>query len=212
MKDLTGMKQNNGIKVIGLTGGIGSGKSEAAEILAGTYGALLLNMDRIAHELMAEGGVSYRLIVEYFGRDILDDEKNIDRGKLGKEVYQNAEKLRILNSFTHPYVLDYVRNRLKEVKEKSSYPFICVETALPREAELKDFCDEIWYVSTKKQVREERLKSSRNFNRTKFEQVLINQLSEEEYEAASTHILTNNGTLEGLKAQIEKLLNGENRK
>lgn len=212
MKDLTGMKQNKEIKVIGLTGGIGSGKSEAARILEEDYKALLLNTDRIAHEFMAEGGISYKLIVEYFGRDILDGEGRIDRAKLGKLVYQSAEKLKILNSFSHPYVMDYVRNQIKEVKEKGSYPLICVETALPREAVLEDFCDEIWYVSAERQVRIERLKNSRNFNTEKFEQVLLNQLTEEEYGKLSTHILHNNSTLENLKLQIESFLNGDNRK
>lgn len=206
MKDPTGMKQNKEVKVIGLTGGIGSGKSEAARILVETYGALLLNTDRIAHDFMEKGGVSYGLIVEYFGKGILDGEGRIDRGKLGREVYQNTEKLKMLNSFTHPPVMEYVRNRIKEAKEERAYPLICVETALPREAALGDFCDEIWYVNAEKEVRKERLQNSRNFNQDKFEQVLKNQFSEEEYKKISTHILTNNDTLENLKQQIERVL------
>ncbi|SHO49809.1 dephospho-CoA kinase [Anaerocolumna xylanovorans DSM 12503] len=200
------MKQNKEVKVIGLTGGIGSGKSEAARILVEAYGALLLNTDRIAHDFMEKGGISYELIVEYFGKGILDAEGKIDRGKLGREVYQNPAKLKVLNSFTHPPVMEYVRNKIKEAKEGGSYPFICVETALPREAALDDFCDEIWYVNAEKEVRKERLQNSRNFNSDKFEQVLKNQFSEEEYKKISTHILTNNDTLENLKDQIDKLL------
>ncbi len=206
MKDRTGMKQNNEVKVIGLTGGIGSGKSEAARILVEDYKALLLNTDRIAHDFMEKDGISYKLIVEHFGGDILDEEKKIDRSRLAREVYQNSEKLRILNSFTHPYVMKYVRDRIEETKETASHPFVCVETALPKEAALQEFCDEIWYITAGREVREERLRNSRNFNTEKFKQVLSNQLTEEEYRELSTHVLQNNDSLENLKIQIEELL------
>lgn len=209
MKDLTGMMPSNEIKVIGLTGGIGSGKSEAAGILVEDYGALLLNMDRIAHQFMEAGGVSYELIKDYFGEGILDKDGNIDRGKLGREVYQNTARLKVLNSFTHPYVCAYVRDRIREVKEGEShipYSVICVETALPKEAELSDYCDVIWYVSSDRKLRMDRLRENRNFDRDKFEQVLAKQLTEEEYKGISSHILTNNTTIEDLKIQIDRLL------
>lgn len=207
MKDPAGMLPNNEIKVIGLTGGIGSGKSEAAGILVESFGALLLNMDRIAHEFMSIGGSSYELIREYFGEAILKKDGSIDRERLGREVYQNPEKLKILNSFTHPYVLEFVKNEIEKVKrEKSPFSLICVETALPKEAHLQDFCDEVWYVSADRRVRKERLRTSRNFNDSKFEQVLARQLSEEEYQEISTHILTNNTTCKDLKNQIDRLL------
>ncbi len=212
MKEATGMKQNNGLKVIGLTGGIGSGKSEAAKILAGSYGALLLDTDRIAHDFMEVGGISYQLVKDYFGEGILNEKGQIDREKLGKEVYQNAEKLKILNSFSHPYVMDYVRNLIKTEKERTEklYSVICVETALPREAGLKDFSDYIWYVTADKNIRQERLIHSRNFTPEKFEKILANQFSEDEYIKNSTHVLYNNGSIDELKLQIEKLLNEEN--
>ncbi len=206
MKDPTGMKQNNEVMVIGLTGGIGSGKSEAARILVEDYNALLLNTDRIAHDFMEIDGISYKLIVGYFGEGILDEDRKIDRSRLGREVYQNSEKLRILNSFTHPYVMKYVRDRIEETKANASHSFVCVETALPKEAALQEFCDEIWYVTADREVREERLKNFRNFNKEKFDQVLLNQLTEEEYRQLSTHVLQNNDSLENLKNQIEELV------
>jgi dephospho-CoA kinase len=208
MKEATGMKQNNNLKVIGLTGGIGSGKSEAAKILVESYGALLLNTDRIAHDFMEVGGVSYQLIKDYFGEEILNEKGQIDREKLGKEVYQNAEKLKILNSFSHPYVMDYVRKLIKIEKERAEklYSVICVETALPREAGLKDFCDYIWYVTADISIRQERLIHSRNFTSEKFEKISANQFTEDEYKNNSTHVLINNGSIDELKLQIEKLI------
>lgn len=211
MKEATGMKQNNNLKVIGLTGGIGSGKSEAAKILVESYGALLLNTDRIAHDFMEVGGVSYQLIKDYFGEEILNEKGQIDREKLGKEVYQNAEKLKILNSFSHPYVMDYVRKLIKIEKERAEklYSVICVETALPREAGLKNFCDYIWYVTADISIRQERLIHSRNFTSEKFEKISANQFTEDEYKNNSTHVLINNGSIDELKLQIEKLIKEE---
>lgn len=203
------MKQNNNLKVIGLTGGIGSGKSEAAKILVESYSALLLNTDRIAHEFMEVGGISYQLIKNYFGESILKEDGQIDRGKLGANVYQNPEKLKILNSFSHPYVMDYVRSliRAEQEKEDTLYSVICVETALPKEAGLKDFCDYIWYVTADKLIRQERLIRSRNFTSEKFEKILANQFSEDEYIRSSTDVLINNGSIEELRIQIDNLIN-----
>ncbi len=193
------------MKVIGITGGIGSGKSLIAEIMQNNFNAYLINTDRIAHMLMEKGKISYKLIVEYFGKGILNSSGDIDRAALGAVVYGDAEKLLKLNSFTHPYVMDYVRNLIEE-KRREKVEFICVETALPVQAGLKDFCDAVWYVFAPDTVRRERLKQARNYNEQKIDKILKNQFSDSEYRKASTHIIINDCTREKIIEQIEALL------
>lgn len=193
------------MKIIGITGGVGSGKSTISEILEKQYHAFLINTDQIAHMLMQKDMISYNLIVEYFGESILNQSKEIDRGLLGKIVYQNPLKLKQLNSFTHPYVMKYVAD-LIQIKKNEKTNLLCIETALPIEAGLKDFCDEVWYVSVPEDARKSRLLESRDYSEQKIDTIFKRQISEDEYRKISTHIINNNCSIERLMEQIEVLL------
>jgi len=108
------------MKVIGITGGIGSGKSLVADILVKDYGAYYINTDRIAYEQMLPDGISYQGVVDFFGKVILNEDGTINRSKLAKIVFNDKEKLLKLNSLTHPNVLIDVLKEIekKETKEK----------------------------------------------------------------------------------------------
>lgn len=208
------MRQNNmgkHTKVIAITGGVGSGKSTVTKILEEKYEAFLINTDKIAHSLMKRGAISYRLIVEYFGETILDENKEINRRVLGEVVYKEKEALKKLNSFTHPYVMKEV-NHIIEEQRKKSISIICVETALPKEANLKSFCDQIWFVYTPMEVRKERLRTYRNYTDEKINKIMKNQLSDEEYKRLSTHVIMNEESLEMVEKQIDEILNSHSYK
>jgi len=193
------------MKIIGITGGVGSGKSTITDILKEHYHAFLINTDQVAHVLMQKDMISYKLIVDDFSESILNQNGEIDRTLLGKIVYQDSDKLTRLNSYTHPYVMDYVYN-LIQCKREQKLELVCIETALPIEAGLKDICDEIWYVCAPEAVRRERLKKDRNYSEQKINNIFMNQLSDEEYRRASTHILKNDCTRDKIMEQIEVLL------
>lgn len=189
------------MKVIGITGGIGSGKSTISNILENNFNALIISTDAIAHKLMGKGMVSYEKIVNYFGEGILDTNKEINRVKLAECVYGQRDKLLKLNSFTHPYVMDHVKDLIKE--NENEYPIIVVETALPREAKLHEICDEIWYVHASQEVRRNRLKSSRNYSDEKIDTIFSNQMKDEEYRKICTHEILNEDSLEKIFAKIQ---------
>ncbi|MDF2590072.1 MAG: hypothetical protein K0S41_3913 [Anaerocolumna sp.] len=193
------------MKVVGITGGIGSGKSTVAYILEERFHAYLIYTDKIAHMLMRKGMISYNLIVDYFGEQILDSDGEIDRKILGSIVYQDPAKLIHLNSLTHPYVMDYVKNLIK-TKQEENTQLICVETALPMEAGLKEFCDEIWYVYAPEDIRRERLQKSRNLSIEKLNDIFNKQISDKLYREISTHIIENDSANEKIIRQIEILL------
>lgn len=193
------------MKVVGITGGIGSGKSTISEILKDHYKAYLISTDLVAHDLMKKDKICYKKIVQYFGKQILDSKGEIDRKKLAGIVYNNKNELQKLNSFTHPFVMDYVKNLVVQ-KQKEGMSLICVETALPVEAGLKDFCDEIWYVYAPEDLRKQRLIEYRQYSVKKIEEIFNNQISDEDYRKASTHIINNNCPKEKIIEQIEALL------
>ena len=193
------------MKVIGITGGVGSGKSLIADIMKEHYHAYLINTDQIAHVLMEKGQICYNLIVNYFGEEILNSSGNINRGALGNIVYQTPEKLLILNSFTHPYVMAHVKKIIEEKREED-FELICVETALPIQAGLKDFCDAIWYVFAPEDIRRHRLKQLRNYDEHKIDQIFRNQINDLDYRSSSTQVIINDSSREKILEQIEVLL------
>src|SRR5690606_28985502 len=134
------------MKVIGITGGIGSGKSLVADIMIMKYNAYLINTDMIAKEQMMPDGISYPGIVEYFGEEILNKDGTIDANKLADIVFKDKEKLLKLNSLTHPNVLTEVKRIIAGMREGKKTPYCIIETALMIESGYDFVCDEVWYV------------------------------------------------------------------
>ncbi|MBE5968547.1 MAG: dephospho-CoA kinase [Lachnospiraceae bacterium] len=197
------------MKVIGITGGIGSGKSLVAKILIEKHGAYFLNTDRIAKEQMEIGGISYAGVVDFFGNSILTEDKSIDRTKLSKIVFQDKEKLMKLNTLTHPNVLKAVEEELDSLRKAGKVPYVIIETALMIEAGYDFICDEVWYVYTPEEIRRERLKKERNYSDQKIDSIFENQRKEEEFRKKYPKVIENTGDIQKLCKQVERLLQEE---
>ena len=199
------------MKVLGITGGIGCGKSTIVDIINNHYHCFIINTDLIAADLMKQGHEAYDKIVEYFGLEILSDNGEINRRKLANRVFKSEMDLLKLNSFTHPLVrekvLDLIKLKKEESKENTDLvcDFIIIETALPYEARLKDYCDEVWYVTASLEIRRERLIESRHYSDEKINDIFNKQLSDEDYINYCTHVIVNNTTKEDVLLQIKKL-------
>lgn len=194
------------LKIIGITGQVGSGKSTVADIMKEKYGAYLILTDNIAHDLMRKGAICYRLIVNYFGEKILDDMEEIDRNKLSQIVFRDPVKLSDLNDMVHPYVMNFVFDEIKRLKSAGNVVYIVIETALLIEAGYKEICDEVWAVTISDKVRSERLKKSRGYSDKKIASILKNQLKDEIIRENSTSFICNNGDRNELEKQIELLI------
>jgi len=194
------------MKVIGITGGIGSGKSLVAKILMDKYGAYFINTDRIAKEQMDVGGVSYAGVVEYFGRSILTEDGSIDRKKLSEIVFQDKEKLQKLNDLTHPNVLTAVQEELASLRRAGMVKYAIIETALMIEAGFDFICDEVWYVYTPEEIRRERLRNDRNYSDQKIDAIFKSQSKEEEFRRRFSKVIENIGDIPDLEKQVEALL------
>ena len=194
------------MKVYGITGGAGTGKSEVIKMLQQNFGGCVIMSDEVARELMQKGNISYQLIVEYFGRDILMDDGEIDRKRLADHVFNNKEALEKLNSMTHPYVKDEIRKLIAEAEASGECRFVALESAILLECGYEDICDEFWYVYTKPEIRRQRMKETRNYSDEKVDSVMRNQQPDEVFFEQCSFVIKNNTTLSDVYAQLKEKL------
>lgn len=191
--------------ILGITGGIGCGKSTVLNWLSEHHKAVILETDKIAHGLMEPGKTAYNEIVKAFGEEILLPEGPINRKALGAIVFNDEEKLLLLNSLTHPAVKNFVKEKIQEESEKNTL-LVVVESALLLEDHYDEICDEIWYICTNEGNRRERLKASRGLTDEKITEVLNNQSSEQYYLNGSDRVIYNNGTFEETGNLVDQAL------
>lgn len=191
-------------KVIGITGGIGCGKSVVMSLLKEKYHGAVLLTDLIAHDLMEPGQANYNAILDRFGKSILGAKEKIDRKKLGEIVFGNPDKLALLNSITHPNVLKETKRRIEAEKANPDIKVVCLESALLFNTPLEKFCDTIWYIYAREEVRIQRLMDGRGYTREHCLSVMEKQLSEKEFRQKADVIIDNSGTVEMTDKQIGK--------
>lgn len=196
------------MKVIGITGGVGSGKSVVMNLLKEEYNAYLIFSDNVAHELMQVGGINYKAIIDAFP-DVKNEDESINRQKLGAIVFHDEEKLQQLNEITHPNVIKELKNRIKKVKEENRYSFIALEAALLIEDEYDMLYDELWYVYADKEVRMKRLEEGRGYTREKSISVIENQRPEKDFLEKSDKKIDNSFSLNETKKELKNLLMSE---
>lgn len=196
--------------VIGITGGVGTGKSTILQILKQEYHAHLIIADDVAEALMMPGGASYAAILEEFGTEILCQEEGrtsfIDRAKLAAIVFQNPEKLSKINALVHPLVRIEIEEQIAAIYEKDPAALIVLEAALLIEAAYETVYDCLWVILAQKEVRILRLQESRGYSREKSLEIMANQLSDEAFKAHADVVIDNTGSVEETRRQIQKAM------
>ena len=193
------------MNVIGLTGGTGSGKSVVSRSLEAA-GAVIVDADKIAHEIILKGEPAYLEIIAYYGREILDAEENIIRKKLGEIVFKDAEKLAFLNQCTHKYITAEVKQQIAQAKEAGTAKAIVVDAPLLLEAKLETVCDTVWVVYADPEVRAKRVMERDGITYELAKARIANQKSWEEYKQAADTVIDNSKDLPFLEAQLQELL------
>lgn len=189
------------MKTIGITGGVGAGKSTVLSYLEEKYHAFVLQADLVGHKVMEPGERCYEPVVALFGKNILKEDKTIDRRKVSDVVFSHEELLQELEHIIHPAVKEYILEQLSE-KEKKGQSLCVVEAALLLEENYQAFCDQVWYIHTDKEIRMERLAMSRGYNREKAQSIIDSQASEEYFRSHADYIIENNGDLKRTYKQI----------
>lgn len=188
------------MKVIGITGGVGSGKSRVLAYLEEAYGAVICQMDETARSLQKKGTRCFERIVEVFGHEILDAQGELNRAALGSIVFASEEKLAQLNGIVHPEVIRHVAKDIQS-KEAQGRSLYVVEAALLPDVG-KELCDELWYIYANESVRRERLKASRGYTDEKISQMIASQPQEERFRSTCSVVIDNSGSFEDTMKQI----------
>lgn len=194
------------MKVIGITGGIGSGKSTVLELLETHFHAYIIKADDVAKDIMQPGFEGYKQVVEFFGEEILSADNTINRPLLSQIVFHNPNKRIVLNSIIHPLVKKMITEKIGTLKAEGQYEYVFVEAALLIEDHYQVICDEFWYIYVPEELRRERLKSSRGYSDEKIDAILKSQLTEEEFREHCVQVIDNSKDLDFTLGQLEKLL------
>lgn len=191
------------MKVIGITGGVGAGKSTILAYLEKELGACVIQADQVGHQVMEPGACCYQPILELFGKDIKKEDKTIDRRRVSDVVFNHAEMLEKLNAIVHPAVKSNILERLEE-ERKNGRALCVVEAALLLEDHYEKFCDKVWYIHTDAEIRIARLMESRGYTREKAKDIMAQQASEAFYRAHTDYVIENNGDLTETYRQIRE--------
>lgn len=194
------------MRIIGITGGIGAGKSSVLELLEKNFNAFIIKADDVAKGTMEIGNAGYNKVLEIFGDEILDSVGAINRTKLAEIVFNNHQKLIVLNSIIHPLVKKLITEQIGQLKCEEKYDYVFIEAALLIESHYDIICDELWYIYTPDEIRIQRLKASRGYDDQKIKDIFANQLQPEMFKKHCKVIIENDKSLEDTLEQLKKIL------
>lgn len=185
--------------VVGITGNIGAGKSAVLKMLH-DLGARTIDADKIAHEVMAPGGLAYDAVVSAFGKDILHPDGAIDRAKLADIVFTDHDQLIRLERIVHPAV----EQRVSEIIEEATEPVVAIEAIKLLESRLRHFCDVIWVVTATRESQINRLVHQRGFTKEEALRRMAAQSPQSHKVREADLVIRNDGDLDQLRAQVEE--------
>ena len=188
---------------IGITGGVGAGKSTVLDFLEERYQAYVMKADEIGHLVMEPGQECYEPVTALFGKQVIKEDKTIDRRQVSDVVFSHPEMLEKLNQIIHPAVKQYIREQLL-LKKQQGQKVCVVEAALLLEDHYQEFCDTIWYIHTDEEIRIQRLMENRGYTREKSVSIIASQAPEVFFRANADYVVVNNGDFAQTRRQIEE--------
>jgi len=189
--------------VIGLTGGIGTGKTEVSRLLQ-EMGATVLNADQVGHEAYTPHSEAWNEVVRAFGKGILQDNGEIDRRKLGGIVFADTEQLEILNGIMHPRMAAIVREKLQGLNQRGVEVAV-VEAAVLFEAGWDSLVDEVWTTESPEEMVVVRLQERNGFSPEEIRKRIASQMSSSERSERATEVVNNSGELADLESTVRAI-------
>jgi len=187
--------------IIGLTGGIGAGKSVVGGMLA-ELGALVIDTDKVGHRVYAPGSEGSRRLVDAFGESIVASDGTIDRKRLGAIVFDDPARRRALNAIVHPLIFQEVLHEIAERRAAGFSGHVVLEAPVLLEAKGTGLVDRIWLVTAPRRAIHERLAGSRDLTPDDIEARMAAQLSDDERRAHADVVIENDGDLAALRARV----------
>ena len=201
------------MKFIGITGGVGAGKSAVLDYLATKPGVRVMLADEIAHELMEPGTDCYEQIRQAFPEhDIYKEDGHFDRIKLAKVIFSDENKRAGMNGIVHPAVKAYVIAEAKRERQEGTLALLVLEAALLIEEHYDEICDELWYIYTEESIRRIRLKQSRGYSDEKISAMIASQMPENVFRQKCQVLINNSNSFEMTQREIEKAMNRQEKR
>lgn len=191
--------------IIGITGGIGSGKSTVSRLL-GEQGAAIIDADLIARQIVEKGQPALQELEDFFGPEILDGKGELDRKKLAGLVFGDETKLAVLNEITHRYVAERIIESVARYRQRG-ISLVAVDVPLPVKYGFLDVVDEVWVVTADQETRIQRVAERSGMTRDEALNRIRMQMSDAQYRELADRIIENNGSLEELREAVTRLLN-----
>ena len=191
------------MRIIGVTGGVGSGKSAVLNYIEEHFDSRIVKADEVGHMLMMPGRECYEPVIELFGEWVVKEDGSLNRSMIGDIVFDSPAMLKKLDDIIHPAVKKYILREIEKSKKEDT-KFFFIEAAILLEEKYDEICDEVWYIYCEKEVRMERLRRDRGYSDEQIRQRMENQLSEEEFEARCDFQLYNDEDVAHTYLQIER--------
>ena len=192
--------------MIGITGGVGAGKSALLQYIKEKYCCKILMADEIAHKVKEPGQACYEEIVSLLSPEILEEDGTIHRGKMAVKIFGSEELLQKVNNLIHPAVKKMILDEITVAKAEGKLDFLFVEAALLIEDGYLDIVDEMGYIYAREEVRRRRLKESRNYTDEKIDAIMKSQLKEEIFRKYCSIVIDNSEGLPAAFRQIDRKL------
>ena len=195
------------MRFIGITGGVGAGKSAVLDYLNEDKRYMVLLADEVAHDLMEPGTKCYdRLKKEFLEEDIYLPAGGFDRNKLAQVIFSDDDKRKRLNEIVHPSVKEFIIETVEKAQKEGIVSIVFFEAALLIEEKYYEICDELWYIYTSEDNRRKRLKENRGYTDEKIDNIFDSQLKDEQFRQYCQVIIDNNGSIDDTRKQVDLAL------
>lgn len=199
------------LRFIGITGGVGAGKSEILRYIREHYQCEIYLADEVAHLVKEPGQECYEELVALLGTEVLEKDGRINKAAMAERIFADSRILAKVNEIVHPAVKRFLIEKYEQAKKNPQVELFFVEAALLIEAGYKEMADELWYIFARKEIRERRLRESRGYSEDKIRSIMEKQLSEEEYRRECDFVIDNSGSLQESYRQIDERLDSYTR-
>jgi len=197
-------RQNDNRLLLGITGGVATGKTTVVDMLA-ELGAAVIDFDILARQVVEPDKLAWKEIVSYFGEQVLQENRELDRKKLSRIVFQDKQKRKKIEGFTHPRILEEFINQVNAITQKTPGAIIQVDVPLLIEFNLQYLFHKIVVVSVSPEKQIERLTKRDNISSEEAHNILSAQLPIDEKAGYADFVIDNGNSLQKTKAQVEKL-------
>lgn len=197
------MLKKDATNIIGITGGIGAGKSTVLGYIRDNYNCLVIFSDDVANDIKKKGYPAFDELVDLLGKEVLSDDGEIDKAKMASAIFNNKNLLKKVNNILHPAVNTFIINIIEKERAEGAYDFVFVEAALLIENGYDKIVDELWYVYASEESRRQRLKASRGYSDEKIDDILSKQLDDATFREYCSFVIDNSDELSEAARQID---------